>query len=358
MRATLPEGNPTSLYKVAAEMQLPDWFLRGEELPQSALDQLPDNSFADRDLRRYPIHTKVACLASTIAYFGEGESSGLLGVRLKQASQVHGISDAFEQVRNIFERASTPIKEAAAAPQPLYALAINEGEGNTRYFYPIGNETELTRSARNLTKAAQEMRLPPSFVRDAAERMVKRAAELGLDPARTLVPEVVTMGTTRIPDFDTALAGVLKRAEVYNLPDYASDLYRETIEAAKAAYFANEPIDPFLEVIETLDAGAGIKYSALIKDPYRLLYSGPPTEEVEKFARAVVFVGNVAVPSETFARLQDQDIDGMFSESHAQSLKQARAVAISDSPAASHAIAGIGNANEAALLRLLLQAAA
>lgn len=356
MQDQVDDSNPTYLFKAAEEMELPEWFTSAPELTSESVSKLPPLSFADQPNRLFPVHTKEACLDSAICFYGKRYNAPAIESNIKRAAAAHGIMPLVEKVIVVF----TPTVKRASAPEPRYALAIADDVdgGATRYFYPIDGESDLTKSARNLTKAATQERLPIPFVRTAAQEMVKRCYELKLDPKMTLPQEVLRMGEDRIPDFANALAAIEKRAEFCNVDEEGMRIYRDTVEAAKEAFQQDEDLQDFIDVISLVDETNQVKYSALIKDPYQVFFSGPTRQEVEKFAKEVVFVGDTPVPTEVFGSLLDTDIEGMFRGATATPIKQARDMAIGDAAGASQAIASIGEENEHALLSLMLRKAA
>lgn len=356
MRDHVNESNPTYLFKAAAEMKIPDYVMEEPMMTSADVDDLSPHSFADQPNRLFPIHTKSACLMSALCFYGNRYQNKVIEGQIVKAAGSHGVLGLVREAEAVF----TPTLKSASNPEPRFALAIEDDVdgGGTQYFYPIDTESDLTSSARNLTKAAAEERLPISFLRTAAETMVKRAHELKLDPQATLVPEVLALGENRIPDFAKAAALIERRAEFCNVDDAGMQIYRDTIKAAEDAYHKSEDLDDFIQVVSMIDEANHVKYSALIKDPYQVFYCGETQADVEKFANQVVFVGDTAVPAEVVSSLTDDEIEGMFSGITADPVKQARDAAAERTATATQHLAGIGEDNEQALLRLMLQKAA
>lgn len=350
MKDHVGDQNPVYLFKAAEHVALPDYVTQAPTLTPDDVRGLPSFSFADRAGRLFPIHTKEATVMSAMCFYGRQYSSREIEAALEKAAHTHGVADLLEQFRTIFR----PLEKKAHAPEPRYALAYDDGTG-TRYFYPITGETELLESARRLTKAAGQERIPLKFVRAAAREMCKRASELGQQPERILPAEVVSLGEDRIVDFNMAKRAVALRREFAGLPDEALQLYDATIDSAKEAYAQGEDLQDFVDVIEMLDDAHSVKYSHLIQDPYQVFYAGPKVEDVVKFANQVVFVGDVAVPAEVMARTVPQAIEDWFDGDTAAAVKKARDMATKSPAAATQALAGIGRENEQMLLRLALQ---
>lgn len=352
MKDHVGDQNPVYLFKAAEHVALPDYVTQAPTLTQADLLGLPAFSFADRVGRLFPIHTKEATVMSAMCFYGRQYTDPVIEAALEKAAHTHEVSGLLDQFRAVFQ----PLEKKASAPELRYALAYDDGSG-PRYFYPITGETELLASARRLTKAAGEARLPLKFVRSAAREMCKRASELGQLPERILPSEVVSLGEDRIVDFHMAKRAVALRREFAGLPEEALQLYDSTIDSAKEAYSQGEDLQDFVDVIEMLDDTHSIKYSHLIQDPYQVFYAGPKVEDVVKFANQVVFVGDVAVPSEVVARTASLDIDDWFDGDTAMAVKKARDLATKSPAAATQALAGIGRENEHMLLRLALKTA-
>lgn len=347
------DNNPTYLYKAADAIELPDYVKNAPVTTTADVESLPARSFADELNRLFPIHTKAACALSAICFYGKGYADVRIERAIEKAAAAHGINDLHAEIC----KALSPTIKLANRAQPQYALAIQD-EDDTRYFYPIDTEVDLTESARWLTKDANAQHLPLSFVRTAAMAMVKRAAALGMEAERILPPEVVAIGEDRIVDFERAKQALESRRLYCGVDDDGMKLYHDTLESAKAAYHRDEPLDEYLEVVRIIDDANRVKYSALIRDPHQVFYAGPLRSEVEKFATEVIFVGDVPVPSETFAALSDAEIEGTFRAGAADAVKEAKFQALGNAYGATGMLADLGPENERALLRLLLQKAA
>ena len=344
------DANPVYFFKAAESLELPDYLMSTPMLSQEDVAPLPSYSFADRNNRLFPIHTKEATLMSAMCFYGRQYRDPQIEQGITKAAASHDVSELVESFKTLFH---VQIKQAAA-PEPRYALAYNDGT-QVRYYFPIDGETELCQSARKLTKAAKDMRLPLAFVKTAAEAMCDRAQELGLVPEATLPAEVVNLGTVRIVDFEAAKEAAALRQEFAGVDGESLALYYDTIESAKVAYQAGESIQDYIDVIEILDQAHNVKYSHLLADPYRMFYSGPSVSDVQKFANEVVFVGEIAVPTEVLAATPDNRIEDWFDAPNASAIKRARDLATKSAAASTQALAGIGADNEQALLKLLLQ---
>jgi hypothetical protein len=355
MRDHVDDANPLYLYKAAETITLPDFVLQAPMLSGADVSDLHERAFADSAGRMFPLHTKEATVMSAMAYFGQGGKDAHVQARIRAAAGQHGVLDLEQEIERCFE----PVVKAASAPSdPRYALRLNREDGPPQYFYPIDSETELTQSARFLTKDASENRLPLSFVRAAAQEIVKRANELGLSIEHTIPVAVRNLGEDRIPDFEVAKAAAFRRLEFGGVPQEGYQILIDTVDAAKEAHANGEDLEDFITVWRMVDDGAQVKYSALIKDPYQSFYAGVTRDEVIKFARSIVFVGETPIPCEVIGALTDADIDGHFRADTSATVKQARDAAVRDSPTATQSLANLGEVDERALLTLLLATSA
>lgn len=353
MQDHVGDQNPTYLFKAAEHVALPDYITQGVTFAPSDVEHLPEFSFADRVNRLFPIHTKEAAVMSAMCFYGRLYSDAAIERELVKAADAHGVADLLDQFRTVFR----PVEKQAGIPEALYALAYDDGNG-PRYFYPINGETELLESARKLTKAATQSRIPLSFVRSAARAMCKRATELGQAPERILPSEVVSLGEDRIVDFALAKSAVALRKEFAGISDEAFGLYEATIDSAKEAHARGEDLADFVEVVSILDTAHSVKYSHLIVDPYQVFFSGHKVEDVIKFANQVVFVGDVAIPTEVMAGTPVSLVEDWFDGETAGAIKRARDLATRAPAEATQTLSAIGPDNERTLLRLLLQTAA
>lgn len=331
-------------------LTLPDYVLNGQTITAADVANLHDRAFADPANRRFPLHTKEATVMSAIAYFGQGGKDAHVQARIRAQAVQHGVLDVEQKIEGIFQNQQ---EKSASAPEAHFALTIEDGE-NVTMLYPIDSESNITESARFIIKDATERRLPLSFVRAAALTLVKRAHDLQLPVEQIIPAEIISLGENRIPNFDEAKQAAVRRRVYCDLDEQAFRLLNEAVDAAKEAYYEGEDIEDFIDVWRMVDDGAGVKYSALIKNPYQVFFSGEKRSDVEKFASEIVFVGETPLPSEVVLGLRDADIDGYFRAQTAALVKQARDAAAAETARSTHLLAGLSEPDQRALLSLVL----
>jgi len=350
--------NPTYWFAAAdaiGDDNIPEYMKTAGVITREEVSELGDSYFALPDKRLWPMHTKAATLMSAASFYSKKLKLPEVEQALKMAAQAHDIESDVARVLEIF---STAGEKTAGVSSPHYALFVDTGGGSISAVYPCEFPGDLLKSARQLPGDLANGRLSKSFARDAAQALMKRAAELKLSP-QDLPESTQALARVRTPNFDIAMCAVDARVKYAGINAEAEDVYRGLVESAKEAYHNDtDPLADFIEVFEDLDTTYGVKYSALVQDPHDSFYSGDSMDLVVKYANEVVFVGDQPVPSEVVARVGQLDhTPARFSKASSTVVLEAAALAVDNPAKATMKLAALNSDEQEALLQLALEAA-
>ena len=330
------DNNPAILTFAHSNGLLPDYFLDSEQITAENTKNLYKVAFADQENRKFPCHTKAACLHSAIWYAANNMNEPEIKSGIEKLAAVHGISDdvnkVFDAFGSVIEKAAAAIKEDNEAAMEKYALSIDfegfRGRG-VENFYPINNPAEINDSADKAYKDYCKGNLPLPAFRKAAHAITKAAEEHGM-LHEEIDPTVTGVGADRLPDTDFAESclAMRKQAGVENLEPYKAILAEVVEGIEKVASSAEELIEigeAAAEAMYKLDVSNGIvKYSNALMDPYTMLFSGPTVDEFLKEAAQCVNLRGVHVPIVDLMNISDSKIDKMFSPGAGEIVKAAK----------------------------------
>ena len=330
------DNNPAILTFAHSNGLLPDYFLDSEQITAENTKNLYKVAFADPENRKFPCHTKAACLHSAIWYAANNMNEPEIKSGIEKLAAVHGISEdvtkVFDAFGSVIEKAAAAIKEDNEDTMEKYALSIDfegfRGRG-IENFYPINNPAEINDSADKAYKDYCKGNLPLPAFRKAAHAITKAAEEHGM-LHEEIDPTVTSVGADRLPDTDFAESclAMRKQAGVENLEPYKAILAEVVEGIEKVASSAEELIEigeAAAEAMYKLDVSNGIvKYSNAVMDPYTMLFSGPTVDEFLKEAAQCVNLRGVHVPIVDLMNISDSKIDKMFSPGAGEIVKAAK----------------------------------
>lgn len=289
---------------------LPDYV---EFVPEASdLENLPSVAFADSGSRKFPVHDKAAAFLSAVYAFLQGatsESGSWVG-RIKTACVAHGIDQDVARAHTALAAPEAPEagpEKSASSGEKPYALELAEISpgGPSQKFYPIGTAHEIEESARKMASDLRENKLPLAWMSDAAELLVKAAAEKGVRSG--LIPASLRrLGRAYIPD-----ASVLGRAlqERRDDPAVSDEAYAVYKTAADLALSGEMSVNDAALVWQTADRKFGIhEKHAGDRDPLWAFKSGYSVEQVEQIKNACCMVGGTLIPKIQLDRVLDEEI--------------------------------------------------
>jgi hypothetical protein len=359
------DNNPTAVYHADSKLGIPEYVKSAELITPEVTKDLASVAFAEPRQRLFPVFSKAATYLSAAYLYGNKIENPVVESNIKRAAELFGISEDVKQLDDLF----ASLTKQASEPGVKYALTTDfEGEFGlgVQNFYPIGNYGEIVGSSELMLKDAHEDALPIEFLRSASIKLVKAAGEHGVD-LTTLHPKLTSLGTLRMPDFETAANAIGYRKQA-GLNEDQLDEYRDILAGAEAEFskFASHTsedtimeMDKWAELWCLLDRENGIKYAS-VPNPYASFFTGMTMDEFEKAAASNVFVGGVMVPDFEVGSLKDEMLDANFSADDAKIIKSARELAKTSGTTscslASDALSKLDEATSKDLLRVMLNA--
>lgn len=312
----------------------------------SQIAQLPATSFADGK-RTFPVFSKAAAFCSALVASADGCDDKTLN-RITDACIDHGIADEVLKYTSLFDT----VKRASYQREMTHALVIDNAHdfGHTDgalFMLPVGNQLEVEDSISELDKSAGT-KLPPELVREAAQNLMKAAAEHGVViPTGSVVDR---LGHERLPDYEKAAFLIERRIAV--VPSESMADYREVIGFLKTAGMEQGVIDG----LRDLDAQHGVNYGfgnvVGQPTPWEIVFCGPNDNDVVKMASSHILIADCPVPVEALTSVSDKKIDARFLKSAADTVKQAKAA---HSAQATELISGLTETQQVTLLDLVLE---
>jgi hypothetical protein len=326
---------------------LPAWVTSAPEAAE--LEGLPSLAFADSSNRLFPMHTKAAAFLSAVSAFVYDHPGEAWQDRLKTACHSYSIVDEVRAAHTVLAP-QAPLKEAAATPLYKFAteLILTPGGAPVGY-YPITTASQTEASALKLARDIAQEALPASWLGEAAEALVKAAAEQGV-PAG-LIPQVVhELGEARLPSAAYLASQLAKRAAF--LPTGAVALYKEAADGVLGGATSAADGAHFWELA---DRKFGVKYANFLVPPVDAFRSGRTVAQLQKEASASVLVAGVLVPLLQLQTLPDRLVASLFEKRAAAGILAA--MGESDGIAASQKVAALQETEQVDLLQLLIDAA-
>jgi hypothetical protein len=361
----MTDENPTPLFVAEAAREMPDYVKQGSFPTEEEVKELAPAMFADPFARQLPCHTKVAMLLSGIYFHGSDEWRSTpkeireaVAARLEKAAAFHGITEDLDFYKNVFVQLE---KSAALDDVPdeeamcKYALWVADG-AVTRAYYPMGDEHDIVKSARNVEEDAHYGRIPADWYVTACRELVKAAGELGV-PADNLPARVRAAGEIRYPDFDYAELVVEMRKKA-GVSEDSAVTYREIVDSAREEFAASgsiEGVEKWANLWLDLDAVNKVSYGRGSPDPYQAFFSGAPAAEVEKAASEIVLVHDALVPRDVFTRIDRGFVKTAFAkEAHGIITEAIRLAEAGDAPGAGQVLLDLDVEDSRDLLAKLL----
>ena len=266
---------------------LPEWLEHAPDAEE--VEKLPNSAFADSSNRLLPIHNKSAAWLSAVSSYAYGASQGAWEKRLKDACHAYNIVDSVKSAIEILRPAEqTNQKEASTGSQKEYALSLNTPEGPSN-LYPISNNWEIEKSARDLLQDVRDRRFPEGWLAKAATTLCKSADAKGV-PAYLVPQDVRDLGTPRIPSPERIDMEIQNRVRA-GLPKEATEFYKKAGDMLCAGEIE---LDDAALVWEMADRKFGLEGKCA--SAVRSLNSGIPVATIEKRAKEVVVFQGELIP--------------------------------------------------------------
>jgi len=265
---------------------LPDWLT---EIPEEAeVQKLPDHAFADVSNRRMPIHNKSAAWLSAVSSFVYGTPVGHWADRLKSACHAYRITDQVKQVIDLLRPEETYHTEKEAQSEKAYALVLGSGE-TRKCLYPVNSSFEVEKSARELSGAIKEKKIPEAWLLLASREILKSAAARSV-PDERIPDNVRLLGTERVSSPEYLEAQVEKR-KAAGIPEGSEKVY---LKLARQVLDNELPIEDGVLGWELADRYFGIE--GKVASPATAFNSGIRRTDLEKLAAQVVWLDDLQIP--------------------------------------------------------------
>lgn len=294
----ITDENPRPLHRAVANgYEFPKYAAEGTWPGEEDVANLTAAAFADTGCRQHPIHTKAACLVSTVYVVNSGaDVEPAVLERLKTAAELFGIE---ADVLPLLADYTSRTKQASQRPEQ-YAL-----RDNADAFYPTGTRYDLERSSLGILEDRRRENLPIKLARQAAVQLIKRASELQYDP--NLFPEEIQkLGSETLlnPDALEAQADWRQRLT-------GNDLYKQA-----AAFYREAPTEQNRQDVaqawEDLDRAHGVKVSRLTPSLVSCFFDGVDLHTVKEAAKGLVWFGNETVPTGTLSLIPKSVYSGWY----------------------------------------------
>lgn len=266
---------------------LPEWL---DQVPDAQeVEGLPSSAFADTGNRLLPIHSKAAAWLSAVSSYAYSTPSGAWADRLKNACHAYGIVDSVKSAIEVLRPAEqTNQKEASTGSQKEYALILNTPEGRSE-LYPINDDYEIEKSAREILKDVKEKRFPEGWMAKASTTLCKAADDRRI-PDYLIPQDVRDLGTPRIPSPERIDLEIQNRVRA-GLPKAATEFYKK---AADMLCAGEVDLGEAALVWELADRKFGLEGKCA--SAVRSLNSGIPMAMIEKQAKEVVVFRGELLP--------------------------------------------------------------
>ena len=261
-------NNPVSLFKAAAVSPFPEWVDTSPIPHADSLGHLSSAAFADRNKRLLPIHTKAASFFSMVDFLDHPEDFGLAtGERLKEACANFGIMDDMLPYLRVADDSFT--KSASCA-----AFAIDTEIGSTPVkMFPIDSGENVREAITSLTKMANERRIEYTMLRDAALRVMEKAADFK-EPVNTLLASFAVMRFTDPEKSASLISG--RGASLYEQTQY------NTVCSELSAGLSPEEAITKISAYDIAFGRNNHLYSGTRLRPHDIVYCGDRLDDLEK----------------------------------------------------------------------------
>jgi len=268
-----------------------------------AITKLNDSAFADTSNREFPVDTK----ENTYLSYAYAKSAGLddskILSKIAKAIKLHGIT---EDTYGVDSAMSEMTKKASSDDiSDQFALSIDYGgDTGVKYYYPVTDEYNITKSARELSEDFEKM--PVEAFRHAAKNLIKAARTNELDIAG-LPDRIKKNGIDREFNYEGAKVAAKQREE--KLGQSAGEVYFEIV---KSAGVDSENAEDYANLFIDMDRINNIKYSSTLLNPFEAFFSGYDKEDILKVANTYVVVSEAPIPMSEFTKKARSVIEKNF----------------------------------------------
>lgn len=328
---------------------LPEFAKEAAVIEREEVDGLRDNAFADKRERKLPLHTKAASYLSALWYYGHSDPDPRLEDRILKSAEFFGISKEVSEIpKNLgyFDKKASEEDTSAG-----FALVVDRGadRGGVQRYYPMTDDYEVVKSAREADRAFFDGRLPPEYFRAASVELCKRAKALEIQE-HELPRTVRENGQDRLPDFDRVKSAALLTRKQAGVDERGLEIYANIIEEFRE--------DGDLEEAESnwnrMDQVCGVKYASGVPTLYELLYNGETMDrsDIEKYASENVVVGGVVIPGNVLGALPREKVAAYFGEDRIPVIEEILEASKTDCTDATVKAASLGDEDSRTLLEM------
>lgn len=309
------------LLRIISVTEAPDYVKQASVDPEDpALQVLPPTAFADQVNREFPLDNA----GHVWLGYAFCKAAGLekpLPV-LRRAGELYGITADLDALD---AKLVPAIKEAAAAPQPRYAIYVDFQEadpaaelafkksGGVHGFYPINDAHQVATAAVKL--ANDKPQIPLELFAEGCRAIVKAASELKL--AANSLPKLVRQyGTLCLPDPAILNQAAEMRKEATGDAAYLA-LARKALAASESDY------SPFAEEWLALDRKHNFKAASTdgFACPFLLMHSGMSVADRDAELKNWVAIGEAVVPRAKVASAETASLTKWFGKELAGKLE-------------------------------------
>jgi hypothetical protein len=232
---------------------------------------LPTTAFADTANRLFPIHGKSATFLSAVSAFVYGTETGPWESRLKAACHAYGITGEVKAAHEALAKEDAIPEAPEKAQKIACALELTELPGGPATgYYPMHTNHAVETSLDKLAEDIHHNRLPESYFSEAAEKLVKAAAEFGIRE-KQIPARVRELGEVRLPSPEYLSYQVDLRQKQAGFPDEMADAYRE---AAANVLEKQASIADAAHLWELADMKFQVKVAGALVSPVKAFKSG------------------------------------------------------------------------------------
>ena len=336
------DGSHSVLVSINDNYGLPEYVKKAENIfTKESADKLPDDLFADRVNRRYPIGSKADTWLS-VAYFAKtAENDGYskqmkdaVEMTIKLAASAFGIS---KDVAEVMEKISAKPAEKRAEDDDL-----NYGDPDTK-MYPMFDEYGVKLAGEYFEENRNNY--PLDLRRKIARNIMRKSAELSVD-----IPECVRreagLGMPRMDFVSIQILDRANRAPNEKLASAMLELNKGLLSATMTE------IVPFLEktaeAIVDFDHAVGLdlQYGRTVLAPADFLFD-ISQKQAEAYAEDAVQLGKDVFSAEKLAELPEEIYSETLGEEFLGRVKTAEKI---DASKLADEIHSLPNPDKAALL--------
>lgn len=315
------DGPHAVLIQISDAYGLPEYVKKAEDvfLPEKAAS-LPDELFADRVNRRYPIGSKADTWLSA-AYFAKtaGDDGYPAVLRdhvrevIKSAAAAYGILD---DVNGIMERIEAPETEKKAEDDDL-----NYGDPETR-MYPMFDEYGVKMAGEHF--AENRNCYPADLRRRIARNILRKAAECHAE-----LPDEVRreagQGIPRVDFMSIQLVDRARRAPNEKLAEIMMDLSKGLLAASMEDMVAT--LEKTAEAVADFDriTGLDMQYGRTVLAPADFLYD-ISVKEASDYVEDTVKLGNIHFSVKKLAELPESVYSEALGDDFCKRVKKADAI--------------------------------